>query len=208
MQPPQASPPGYDIVFTVTHAGSGTVRGSRLNCGSTCSALYPFGVHETLVANADPGFHFVTWRGACATTTTCSLWVGPTTSLVAVFDADQAKAGQSQSQAESKSKGQDGTQRSGKVQLAARIMQFRQVGHRRARALVVRLFVNEAAVLRVSLQRARARATWSFKLRPGPQTVRIPVPRAAGAGLGRLVLKLTDASGNQQTLKRSLRLRR
>jgi hypothetical protein len=199
VRPQQSSPPGYDIVFTVSHTGSGTVRGSRVNCGSTCSAIYPFGNHDTLVATADPGFHFATWRGACNTVPTCSLWVGPTTSLLAVFEADATIPVTPPPPPPPP-----------KVRLKARIVQLRQVGHRRARVLVVRLFVDHAADLRATLQRGRGRTSWSFKLRAGTKTLRMHVPRATRAGNSRLVLALTDASGTRLALvlTRSLRLRR
>jgi hypothetical protein len=201
---PEAFPPAYDIVFTVSHTGSGTVSGSRINCGSTCSAVYPFGLHDTVVAAADPGFHFVTWQGACSTTPTCSLWVGPTSSLLAVFAADPSTPSTTNQPAQNPSHAAD----TAKLQLAARVVGVQQTGHRRTRVLLVRLSVNHAATLRATLQRGRLRVRWSFKLHSGAQTVRIHVPRAAPAGSSRLVLALTDAAGHRHTFTRTLQLRR
>jgi hypothetical protein len=201
---PEAFPPAYDIVFTVSHTGSGTVSGSRINCGSTCSAVYPFGLHDTVVAAADPGFHFVTWQGACSTTPTCSLWVGPTSSLLAVFAADPSTPSTTNQPAQNPSHAAD----TAKLQLAARVVRVEQTGHRRTRVLLVRLSVNHAATLHATLQRGRLRARWSFKLHSGAQTVRIHVPSAAPAGSSRLVLALTDAAGHRHTFTRTLQLRR
>jgi Divergent InlB B-repeat domain len=217
-------PPGYDIVFTVNHLGNGSVRGSHISCGSSCSAIYPFGDHDTLVASPDSGSHFVTWRGACGTNPTCSLWVGPTTSLQAVFDTDSQPPPSSPptpaanpqsppdspqvtpSQAQPKPGAAD-TTKTGQVELAAWIAQFRVVRHRGTRVMVVHLFADHAAVSHVALVRGRTRASWLLNLRGGNQTVRLRVPGGTRAGHARLVFSLIDTAGNTKTLTRSLQLR-
>ena len=219
--PNDAFPPGYDVVFTVNHVGSGTVRGSHIDCGSSCSAIYSFGVHDTLEASPDPGSHFVTWRGACGTSPTCSLWVGPTTLLQAVFDTNpQAPPGNpptnpklppdnpqvSPSQPQPKPGGASAT-KTAQVPLTARIERLQIVGRRGSRVVIVHLIADHGAVLHAILVRGRTRANWSIKLHAGSQTVRLRVPGGIHAGHGRLVLALTDIAGTKATLTRSIQLR-
>ena len=80
-----------DVQFRLAKGGDGTgrVTAPKLDCGSTCSAKFGFGTSVTLTATPDPGSTFGGWNGVCSKTqTTCTLAVGPITSLKALFARD------------------------------------------------------------------------------------------------------------------------
>jgi hypothetical protein len=78
-----------DRRFRVLKVGSesGTIRSDSLDCGNRCTVEKVFGNRERLVADAGRGSEFVRWRGACSTTPTCALAVGPVTAIAAEFRA-------------------------------------------------------------------------------------------------------------------------
>jgi surface antigen len=68
--------------------GSGTVKGSRIKCGSTCSAAYSKGTTVALTASAPAGSVFWSWSGACSGTgKTCTLKMNSSKSVTATFVA-------------------------------------------------------------------------------------------------------------------------
>ena len=60
-------PPKASARFKVRKVGggSGTVRGSGIDCGSRCSVETSYGERFVLVADASPGSRFVRWRRGC-----------------------------------------------------------------------------------------------------------------------------------------------
>jgi Divergent InlB B-repeat domain len=69
--------------------GSGRVTGTKLDCGTVCSAQYDYGTPLTLTVAKQPGSIFDGWNGVCAKTqTTCTFPVGPITSIQAQFVHD------------------------------------------------------------------------------------------------------------------------
>jgi Divergent InlB B-repeat domain len=73
----------FDIAFGGT--GSGDVDTPAGRCDSACSKGLSFGESLMLVATPDSQSHFDHWDGACATDPNCIVYVGPTTSIRAVF---------------------------------------------------------------------------------------------------------------------------
>ena len=78
------------VSLTVSRTGSatGTVTSNPagVNCGSTCSASFPYGTAVSLTATPAAGAVFREWRGACAgTSPICILGLTGDTSVTAVF---------------------------------------------------------------------------------------------------------------------------
>jgi YVTN family beta-propeller protein len=79
-----------DPTLTVSKNGAGTggVTSSPagINCGSTCSASFPFGTSVTLTAAADAGSIFTGWSGGgCSGSGTCTLTLNSNTGVTATF---------------------------------------------------------------------------------------------------------------------------
>lgn len=76
------------LTLSVTKQGSGsgivTSAPAGVNCGATCSALYPDGTAVTLTAVADPGSIFDGWGGDC-TGVTCALTMDNDKNVTATF---------------------------------------------------------------------------------------------------------------------------
>lgn len=75
---------------TVSRVGSGTVtsKDGRINCGSSCSALYPSGTTTTLIASNGGGVKFTGWTGACSgTSNNCTVLVDAHLNVGATFSS-------------------------------------------------------------------------------------------------------------------------
>src|SRR6185295_13398680 len=73
---------------TVSKVGSGSVtsKDGRINCGSSCSALYPTGATTTLIASNGGGVKFTGWTGACSgTSNNCTVLVDAHLNVGATF---------------------------------------------------------------------------------------------------------------------------
>jgi hypothetical protein len=69
--------------------GRGRVTGTKLDCGTVCTAQYDYGKPLTLTVAGEGGSFFDGWNGVCAKTqTTCTIPVGPITSIKANFTRD------------------------------------------------------------------------------------------------------------------------
>jgi YD repeat-containing protein len=66
--------------------GSGTVRGSGIDCGSDCSESYAKGTAVSLTAMAATGSVFGGWSEACSGTGTCSLTMDGSKKVLATFN--------------------------------------------------------------------------------------------------------------------------
>ena len=79
-----AAPPNYTL--SVSKSGSGTVSGSGINCGTTCSASYTSGTSVTLTAAPATGYTFGSWSG-CTTVsgTSCTVSMTAAKSVSATF---------------------------------------------------------------------------------------------------------------------------
>lgn len=75
----------YTLNVQKTGAGTGTVSGSGIDCGATCSLPLAAFTQVTLSATADAGSLFVGWSGACTGTTTCSLTMSSDRTVTATF---------------------------------------------------------------------------------------------------------------------------
>ncbi|MBK7660146.1 MAG: hypothetical protein IPJ28_13840 [Betaproteobacteria bacterium] len=92
-----APPPGNQtLTVAKAGAGAGTVTSSPVgvNCGATCSALFPFNTVVTLTATPNAGNSFTGWTGnaACAGTGTCTVTMNAAQSVTANFAAGNAGA--------------------------------------------------------------------------------------------------------------------
>ncbi len=73
-------PANYDLTVNRGGAGSGSVTGSGISCGSDCSESYVGGTSVTLTANPDAGSLFTGWSGAVT---------GSTNPINVVIDANK-----------------------------------------------------------------------------------------------------------------------
>lgn len=85
-----AVPPNdYPLSVSTAGNGSGTVTSSPagIDCGATCSNVYPSGTQVTLAALAASGSAFAGWSGAgCSGTGNCQVTMGAAQSVTATFD--------------------------------------------------------------------------------------------------------------------------
>lgn len=73
--------------------GNGTVSGSNIDCGSTCSASFNSGSSVTLSAVISSGSTFAGWSGGgCSGTGTCSLTMDADKTVLAIFTAPAQSA--------------------------------------------------------------------------------------------------------------------
>ena len=84
-----AVPVNYTL--SVSKSGSGTVSGTGISCGTTCSASYASGTNVTLTATPAAGYTFGGWGGACAGST-CTVSMTKAQSVSATFNADSGSA--------------------------------------------------------------------------------------------------------------------
>jgi hypothetical protein len=78
------SPQG-PFTLTVVKSGDGSVTGSGIVCGSTCSATYTAGTVVTLTATPLTGSTFTGWSGACSGTGPCSVTMDANKAVTATF---------------------------------------------------------------------------------------------------------------------------
>jgi len=75
--------------LTVTREGTGSGNAASgdtlIQCGATCSHLYPNGSTVTLAASADAGSHFTGWLGACTGAAPCQIVMAADTAVSATF---------------------------------------------------------------------------------------------------------------------------
>ena len=77
-----------NVALTVSRdgTGSGSVGGSGIDCGSTCSVEVLEGTEVTLTATANAGSQFAGWGGACSGTSTCTVTMDAARSVTATFN--------------------------------------------------------------------------------------------------------------------------
>jgi hypothetical protein len=189
-----AVPSSVSVNFHIVKVGggSGTVRSGSLDCGGRCTVERTFGNRETLVAAPGSGSRFVRWRGACGTAPTCSLAVGPVTSVSAEFQTTDGSAAAPRRRA-----------------LVARIARVSLRGRGRGRTVSVTLQVSAAARVRVDLLRGkRTTATRRQAVPGGRSVVRFRVPARARPGVYRVRLTVRDRAGRTAKTARRVRLGR
>jgi hypothetical protein len=173
-------------------SGSGTVRSQSMDCGGRCSIdkLF-FGDQQTLVADAAPGSTFAGWRGACSSAPTCSLAVGPVTTIVAVFDeSDDHGSTRPAPEADRRPSRTSGP-------FIARLKRTAVTGRGRHRSILMRVQVNAPSSVRAVLRRGRHRVAGKrWRVNSGTPLLRLRVPAGARPGRYRLGLTLRDAAGH------------
>lgn len=65
---------------------TGTVTGTGISCGATCSNVYNYGASVTLTATPSSGAVFAGWSGACVGTGTCTVSMVVARSVTATFN--------------------------------------------------------------------------------------------------------------------------
>ena len=94
--PPPPPPASYTLSVgkTGTAAGAGVVSGSRISCGTTCSASYTAGTIVTLTESHNASnTAFAGWGGACSGVgSTCTVTLNGNESVVATFNQRQVPA--------------------------------------------------------------------------------------------------------------------
>ncbi|MSX01618.1 MAG: hypothetical protein F2813_00480 [Actinobacteria bacterium] len=84
---PAADPCQYALTVAKSGAGSGTIAGGGIDCGSTCSSEETAGSEVTLAATASSGSQFDGWSGACSGTGSCTVSMTEARSVTAGFSS-------------------------------------------------------------------------------------------------------------------------
>ena len=84
---PATDPCQYALTVAKSGAGSGTVAGGGIDCGSTCSSEEAAGSEVTLAATAPSGSQFAGWSGACSGTASCTVSMTEARSVTAAFSS-------------------------------------------------------------------------------------------------------------------------
>lgn len=169
------------VLFDIARVGKGVITGLELDCGTKCEHRYAFGAREELRARPSDGWRFTGWNGACGKPATCSLYIGPVTTLGALFLEN----------------------------LAPQLQSVNATGTKAARKLTVRLSVRHAAQVRLRLRRdgvAKVLADRRFDLRGGASAVVLSVPAKAKAGRFRLTISVSDGLGGGRTYFRVVKV--
>ena len=154
------------------HSSSTAVRSASI---ATCS-----GRGRSCVASPAGGWRFTQWNGACGKAATCSLYIGPVTTVGALFTEN----------------------------LAPQLQSVKATG-RSGRKLTVRLSVRHAAQVRLQLRRdgaAKVLADRRFALKGGANAVVLAVPAKVKAGRFRLTISVSDGLGGGRTYFRVLKV--
>jgi endo-1,4-beta-xylanase len=75
----------YTLTVSKAGAGTGTVTGGSINCGTTCSQTSASGTTVTLSAAAASGSTFTGWSGACTGTGSCIVTLTANQTVTATF---------------------------------------------------------------------------------------------------------------------------
>ncbi|MCC8998050.1 MAG: CSLREA domain-containing protein, partial [Candidatus Contendobacter sp.] len=81
----------YSLTVSQAGVGSGTVTGSGINCGVSCTATYPVGTSVTLTATPNAGSTFMGWSGACIGTGNCTVTMDAVQTVIGLFGVTTAK---------------------------------------------------------------------------------------------------------------------
>jgi hypothetical protein len=178
--------------------GSGAVRGSGFDCGSTCTSSFPFSRRVSLTAAPDPGSRFVRWQGVCAIDPGCTFAAGSTSSVRAIFDRVVAPPPE---------RPPERTNGQGPAATTLRARASKLTVGARTRVLVTKVTVNEPSSARARVLRARRIvATKTFRLRVGANVLRVKLPRRTRPGRLKMVITVTDGSGERRVITRFARL--
>lgn len=78
----------YQLSVVTSGTGTGTVSGTGISCGNTCSASYASGTVLTLTAAPATGSTFAGWSGGgCSGTGSCTVTMNAATSVTATFNS-------------------------------------------------------------------------------------------------------------------------
>jgi hypothetical protein len=189
------------LTVTRSGAGSGTVRGGRIDCGGRCSAMFAFGTRLTLRAEEASGSRFDRWSGACAADKVCAIQVGSVTAVQAVF-VPQAPPPPPPPPVTV-------TQTGERVLFTVALEGVGVSGRRARRRVVVRANVNRPAQARLRLLRGRRPvAAGTRALRRGLSRAFLAVPRAAPRGRYRVEIVISAGDAGSATFSRNVTLPR
>jgi hypothetical protein len=169
------------VLFDIARVGKGAITGRELDCGAKCAHRYVFGTREELRARPSDGWRFTRWSGACSKAATCSLYIGPVTTVGALFTEN----------------------------LVPQLLSAKATGKKAARKLTVRLSVRHLAFVRLQLRRIGATkvlADRRFEIRGGAHAVVLAVPAKVEAGRLRLTISVSDGLGGGRTYFRVLKV--
>ena len=79
------APTTHSVTVGKIGAGSGTITGGTISCGSTCQNVFSIGSTVTLTATPTSGSTFVGWSGSCTGTGTCTLTMNSDKVVTAEF---------------------------------------------------------------------------------------------------------------------------
>jgi hypothetical protein len=165
------------VLFDVARVGKGLIKGLELDCGTKCEHRYVFGTREDLRARPSEGWRFTRWNGACGAAAKCSLYIGPVTSLGALFTENLVPQLRS-------------------VKASGRKLTVRLTVRHKAQ---VRLQLRRVGAAKVVAERR-------VDLRGGANAVVLAVPPLVKAGSFRLTIAVSDGLGGGRTYFRVLKV--
>jgi hypothetical protein len=78
----------YTLSVSKTGSGGGTINGTDITCGATCSADYDDATTVTLTATASSGSRFTGWSGTCTGSSSCTVTMSQARNVTASFIAE------------------------------------------------------------------------------------------------------------------------
>jgi hypothetical protein len=87
---PDSAPPSFTLQVSSVGNGTGTISGSSINCGTTCSASFPENTIVSLTVTPDSLSAFVGWTGDCTGKGACEVVMSQARRVTANFTGPQA----------------------------------------------------------------------------------------------------------------------
>ncbi len=173
-----------DVEKTGTGLGTVTSTPAGIDCGGTCTAVYPGGGMVALTATANPGSTFTGWDGACTGAAACEVTLAGAVSVTATFTLNSGPGPP------------PGTGPPAKV---TKVSAAKAKG---VRSVTVKLDVSRALTVQTKVTRAGKTIVSSKKaFAAGKRTVTLRIPKKTKSGKATVSITLKGTTGSTQSYK-------